>query len=324
MEQYLEILRHNCGFDKPDIWVETAKRLGFKKVPAQRLYACPDCESTKFKEICQYVYYSQLMRLQLCVNCHLVFSDVHLDESVLIKHFESGTNPIYQDDLYVNVQKADIFKQIRDILVTRYQKKKRVLDVGGCRGHLAKILSDSGFDVTLSDISSTSCQYAREQFGLKTINSDIKNLRAYNSRFNVVLMCDVLHYEPDIHASWDLLSTVLEKDGVVIMRLPNKLWWIRPYQRLLRTITNCRLQTSVYGFNPEHIYWFTNRYLKKKFASLGFTTFEVTYSPSLRSTNQYASMMGSFFDHVCRGIYHLSARKLVVSPSMLVIAERRT
>lgn len=173
-KHFLDILKYNQGFDKPQDWIEYAKQHNFTKVKAIKLIQCPDCKSIDFKEIGKYVYYSQLIRIKECKNCSLIFSDVILDKEILKKHFEVA----YKDDIYFERKRRPIFNQILKTLLREYSDKKDVLDIGGAKGHFGKMLKEKNlrYNITVNDVSQIACEFASEKIGLKSICCPLEDL----------------------------------------------------------------------------------------------------------------------------------------------------
>ena len=314
----LEILRLNCGFDEPEPWVDIGHRYGFTRVPAVRLKSCPDCGGDRFAEVGRYVYYSQLMRLQHCRRCDLVFSDVRLDRATLDAHFETA----YKSDAYFEVQRALVFQRLRELLVERFRPRRSVLDVGGGKGHLARMLTDAGFAVTLNDRSREACAYARDVFGVPTQLGDVVDVARRGRRFDAVLLIDVLYYLDELPRAWEALGQLVADDGVMILRVPNRLWWIRPWEKVIRLCGRHRLRRRVSGFNPEHMYAFTARYLRRRLQALRFSGIQFLPSPPLSGAHPVRRSLAHLLDAACAGIYRVTGGTVVASPARFVIAER--
>ena len=317
MDDVLETLRLNCGFDEPERWVDIARRYEFRRVPATRLASCPDCGRERFEEIGRYVYYSQLMRLQHCRNCDLVFSDVRLNRSTLGAHFEAA----YKSDQYFEVRRALIFRRVRNLLLERFPARTSVLDAGGGKGHLARLLTEAGFSVTLNDRSTEACAHAREVFGLPTLVGDLVDIADGGRRFEVVLLLDVLYYLEELPRAWEALGRLVAHPGALMLRVPNRLWWIRRWQQVVRGLGPRRLQMRVRGFNPEHMYVFTAQYLRSRLRSAGFRNVRVLPSPPLSGPGLQRGFARAF-DATCSVVARLTGGAVVASPSRFLIAER--
>lgn len=75
-----------------------------------------------------------------------------------------------------------------------------VLDIGGAKGHLLTALRVRRPDLrlVLNDLSEDACNYAAQNYGLNTVCGDVKALRMSSTRYDVIIMSDVIYYEPDI------------------------------------------------------------------------------------------------------------------------------
>ena len=124
-QHVLELLEAN-GFDEPRKWVAYAESHDFKRVPSEKIVECPDCHSTSFEVLGQYVYYSTLIHLKRCRNCDLVFADVRLDPGTLESHFETA----YKDETYFLRERRFIFRQISKCVDRLTPLEGAVLDIG--------------------------------------------------------------------------------------------------------------------------------------------------------------------------------------------------
>ena len=275
------------------------------------------------KQLGQYIYYSTLVGLQTCNSCGLVFADKRIDPSVVQAHFERA----YKEETYFLKQRGRIFAQIAKSVEGIAPNGGRILDIGGAKGHLLAELRKRRPDLTLvvNDLSAEACAYAASVYGFQTVCGGVESLEKMALRFDVVIMSDVAYYEPEIHRLWALLSTLVSDDGTVIIRVPNKLALIRAWQYLARAITRpeaIEMQTRVKFFNPEHLYVFSKRYLSSRLERAGFLP--VTLAPSEPLVRSRADFFGATLYWCCSLLFVLSFRRLVISPSFVTIAKRRT
>ncbi|KHE92019.1 MAG: class I SAM-dependent methyltransferase [Candidatus Scalindua rubra] len=225
---YMEILNHNQGFVHPKKWIEYAKKNNFVKTDAIRISNCPDCKSKKQKKLGQYIYYSNLIQILRCNSCGLIFSDVRLSESVIKHHFEVN----YKNDQYYKISRSKIFLQIACIVKGILEERGTVLDIGGAKGHLASFIkmSCNNVDITVSDLSVDACNNLISK-GYKTICCSLAALRKYINRcYDVVLLIDVLYYEPNLKEAFKSIQRSVGDKGVIIIRIQ------RHPVRFLRTI----------------------------------------------------------------------------------------
>jgi len=93
---WIYILRNNHGFFQPERWVDYAREHNFKTILAEEVSCCPDCGLQAWKKVGQYVYYSNLINLNACKNCHLLYSDTRINSQTVQDHFENT----YKDEEY--------------------------------------------------------------------------------------------------------------------------------------------------------------------------------------------------------------------------------
>lgn len=319
-EHWLDILRHNRGFSHPHQWVSYAAAHGFRKVAAEKLDRCPDCTGTSVMKIGQYVYYSTLVLLYDCKTCGLVFSDTRIDADLIRQHFERA----YKEEEYLGRKRATILDHVAALGDRLCPHGGRVIDIGGAHGHLLVALRRRrpDMDLTVCDMSTQACAHAESQYRLRAICATIPELVGLREAFDLVLMIDVLYYEPDIQQSWKAISHLAGQSGTVVMRLPNRLALIKTWQQLARGFRRFEgLQSSLRFFNPEHIYVFSRQYLKARLASLGFSSIEFLPSPLLSGSNRLRSLGSALFEGA-QLVSGLTRRRRTITPSLLVVARR--
>lgn len=322
-EDLHRLLSSNNYFEHPKLWVDIARAHDFRPVVSTRLLACPDCGSASFAPIGQYIHYSSLIRLQRCRECDLIFSDVLLAPEVIAQHFEVQ----YKDESYFLTQRQPIFAEIAARVASILPPGGSVLDVGGAKGHLATEIHKRRPDarIVVNDISSASCDHARDTLGFETICGDLPVLSGVSERFDVVLGIDVAYYEPRLRTAWSTFAALTAPRGTLILRIPNRLYWIQAAEAWNRLMRRCGLrrgpQVTVASFNSEHIYIFTRRYLKRTLNAHGFDTVQHLPSRFLASNGTAGSVRGLLYAAII-GASRLTGGAVVLSSSQLVVATR--
>ena len=312
------------GFDDPERWLGYAQGHGFRPTRSERLTACPECGVESSHPVGQYVYYSTLARLRQCTRCGLVYSDVRLDPAVIRAHFERA----YKDEQYFAKQRRGVFEQLARVVDHYAPPGGSVLDVGGAKGHLLDAVRRRRADLrlALTDVSETACGWARQVYGLRAICGSITTLERLGERFDVVVLSDVLYYEPDAPALWRVLPKLVADDGAVVIRVPNSFATIRAAQLALRLIStrNAWAQRDrIAFFNPEHLFVFSRGFLARKLKSLGFHTV-VTHPAELLIPNGKRGLARLLWLWCARATYALTFRQVILTPSLLVSARRRS
>lgn len=320
-EAAFAILQQNIGFVHPEQWVDYAIQHSFRSTDATSVPNCPDCGDAPSGQLGQYVYYSTLFRLLECRSCHLIWADAHLDPHVVRTHFEAN----YKNRDYFRDARSSIFQHLVTEIARVSPPHATVLDFGGAQGDLMHLLKEHRPDISavVHDISEISLRHAAEQFALPTICGDLDSLASHHGRFDVVVLSDVLYYEPRLADFWRVLPRLLTPGGSIVLRVPNKLSLIRAHQglsRLLRFIRARGLEDKVEYFNPEHVYILSRRYLTTRLGRAGFAFVRVLPSSPLRpSASMLQRALGRILFRAAQSISLLSGGHLVLTPAMLVI-----
>lgn len=316
----LDTLRHNVGFHDAEQWVEYALSHSLVPVRATAVPCCPGCGAAPGGRLGQYVHYSTLMQLLECRACGLIWADARLDPDVVRAHFERE----YKSREYFLAARAGIFAQLAGEASRLTPAGGRVLDVGGAQGDLMHLLRQRRPDVAavVQDLSMEAIRHAREVFGLETLSGSLADLARHRRRYDVVILSDVLYYEPHLPQCWQLLPRLVAPGGSVIIRVPNKL----PLIRLGQAWRRCRgadpRQDRIRYFNPEHIYVLTRRYLTRMLIRTGFTTVRVMPSRLYRPRQRWRRYAGAMLFGAAAVASHLTLGRLVLTPSQVLVAKR--
>ena len=317
-----QILTHNAGFTRPEQWVDYAVRERFRFVRATTVIDCPDCGEPTGRILGQYIHYSTLIRLRECRQCGLIWSDVRIDWEVVRSDMERTYHK--QSDVdYFTSQRLPVFKHLSRLIDEAAPPNGTVLDIGGAQGHLMDMLWRRRPDLVtwVHDITVAATRYASEHFGLPTICGTIDAVLSRGMPYDVVVMSDVLYYEPQLGRLWSALRSLLKPGGRVFIRVPNKLPYIRVgalAQRIRGKLTG-RLEDHLPVFNPAHAYVLSRGYLKRRLHSLGFQNIRLIPSPLLATLNHG-------FTRACSAMFRVldaanrAVPGLVLTPSMLVTA----
>jgi len=321
-EHWLQILRHNQGFSDPDQWVPYARSHSFRKVKAHKLWSCPDCEARDGRKLGQYVYYSTLITLKHCRRCGLAFADTHIDPEVIRHHFERA----YKDEHYFMRRRAPIFDYVALLADSLAPERGRVLDIGGAQGHLLMALRRrrQDLDLTLNDLSRNACEYAERVQGLQTICCAIPKLVEVEGRFDVILLIDVLYYEPDIRGVWEAVRDLASESCAVVIRVPGRLGVISLLNQaasFLQSQRWARRQTSISWFNPEHVYVFSEAYLRQRLSGLGFDRVRFLPSPLLAQEG-WSGLAAATYLRFAKAAHALTSGRSTITPCFLAIAQR--
>jgi SAM-dependent methyltransferase len=321
-QRMLDVLRSNKGFSEPERWLNYAIRHGLKRVRAEQLHQCPDCGCKTSRTVGQYVYYSTLVHLHECQACGLLYADKRIDPSLVRAHFERG----YKDETYFQRSRRRVFGQVAALADSAAPPGGTVLDIGGAKGHLLAALEARRPDLlfVLNDLSQEACNHAARVYGFRTVCGDASDLPASATKFDVLIMSDVIYYEPDLGKFWSGLVRLLSDKGTVIVRVPNNYHPVRLWQYIagkLSLHTRTEMQDRIPFFNPEHLYVFSRRYLISRLTELGFAP--VTAMPSELLAKRGCGLCAQVYFRLCDLLFAASGGRLILTPSLLLVAKKR-
>ena len=322
LEQIQAALQNNTGFDHPELWIDYAHRHGFKPTKAVLVAHCPDCSGAPRRGMWgQYVYYSTLIHLLECERCGLIWADAHIDPDVIRTHFELA----YKSDSYFRQSRKATFEHLATLVDNLAPRAARVLDIGGARGDLMATVVGRRPDLraTVHDLSTEATDWAAMHYGFATLRGDANVLATHSDRYDVVILSDVLYYEPRLPVLWSALRRLTRPGGSVVIRLPNKAHLIRLAQvwfRLTHGRLRRNLQDRVPFQNPEHIFIFRRGYLRSRLNAIGFS--RISFIPSPLTGAKWVAARSTVFE-LASIVNHISRQTLVVTPSMLVVGTSR-
>jgi 2-polyprenyl-3-methyl-5-hydroxy-6-metoxy-1,4-benzoquinol methylase len=323
-ERMRQVLATNKGFVRADRWIDYGLAHEFRPTHAEEITHCPDCGGRWWHPLGQFVHYSTLIRLQLCQDCGLAFTDTRLSADVIAGHFERA----YKDEQYFATRRRRIFAQLVDIVSECTPRGGHVLDFGGAKGHLLASVREARPDVQLAlcDPSAEACRWAAAHYDLTTHHGGVGLLERLGTPYDTVIMSDVLYLEPDLRRLWRLLPNLIKPGGSLIVRgpAPHRLGVIRLSQVLRRSLTPRRrrdLQDRLWCFNPEHLYVFTKRYLKTRLETLGFSSV-IAMPAELLVRNERSTVSASYYQ-LARLVWILSGHSAILTPSSLLLARKR-
>lgn len=143
-------------------------------------------------------------------------------------------------------------RQEKDVVIEKFCTGKTVLDVG-CIGQDRNFMADNwlhnkikriasradGVDILLSEID----ELKKKGYSMYSIDE----LKALNTKYDVVLMADVIEHVDDPVSFLKFYSAFLKDDGVMVISTPNS----NRSNNFVNILFN-----NTYSVNPEHVFWF--------------------------------------------------------------------
>jgi len=259
-----------------------------------------------------------------CGNCSLVYVSriPKIDGGKVIGEYYSGEAEEIEAG---RIRYADVSTFLLDEIGKVRSKKGKLLDVGCGYGFFLLKARESGWQVYGTELSNIAVEYMRDRQGLPDVwFADLSDDFLPVEKVDVINLTNVLEHVPSPTKTLRECADLLEKDGVLLIRVPN-MNFSRVKQLFIPLIKIFGLgvggELSYLATEPPiHLTGFTSGTLRKYFSKAGFRT--VAVKPSLLSSRVNEHFAYRIFTLFVDLLYKVSFHKINLSPTVLAIAVR--
>lgn len=197
----------------------------------------------------------------LCLRCGLVYLISRFDEAELSTLYHETYDEIRKEVSDLSSLSHNDRKNafIGSILSSRIPQQGSILEIGAGHGSVTDYLSRvAGYRVTGIEPSHSSVVAAKQNFGVDLEEGLFHEVspRLTPHSFDAVILHHVLEHIPNIHEFLTSLKTILKKDGIIYITVPNVTLFNKPIP---------------FFFDPLHLYNFSPRTLTALLASQGYS-----------------------------------------------------
>lgn len=226
-------------------------------------------------------------------------------------------NVHYEVASYTNLKNEKKFKNLRTDFFKNIVRRAKAhyngaaspvfLDFGSAYGHLLECAREEGFKTVGIEITPHLIKYSNAK-GL-TVYRDLKDLK---EKVDIVTMLDSLYYIPEPVEFLNNIHGILNKNGIVFLRITNRNWLVRLKKNVLRTSDiGTILGDSIIGYSLKSI----SRLLEKS----NFEIKEILVSEKGKKT---ATLSRYFFYNIASAVSYILKPWLVISPGILIVAQK--
>ncbi|MFQ5620442.1 MAG: class I SAM-dependent methyltransferase [Candidatus Nanoarchaeia archaeon] len=207
-----------------------------------------------------------------CKNCKLQYVNPRMSDEELVKiynedyysnsgYFESaldhyGYDRYFEDKENIQLNFMHRLKQINKLR----PGKGEILDIGCATGFFLDLARKHGWNARGLDLSKEAVEHARDKLKLDVKECTLADAKFKADTFDAVALYDVIEHLPDPKAEVENIVRILKKDGVFAVTTPNA------GALLPRIIGKNWVE---YKRVREHIYFFTNKTLKRMLEDCG-------------------------------------------------------
>jgi len=291
---------------------------------------CNLCNSDSTKKIMEINGFN----IVKCKKCGLIYVNPRLKFKVLEKIYMDGTyfrNPAFKDfkftfygyDRYLEEKKdiMDTFSRRLDV-ITRYRKNGKLLDIGCAFGFFLELASKRGWKASGIEVSKNASDYAKKHQKSPVFNGTIEKANFKKKSFDVITLFDVIEHIPDPKNMLKKINKLLKPGGILAITTPN-------IDSLPAKILGNKWEEV--RRVREHIYFFSNRTLKKILEKSGFKVLKtesagriLSFESAIKRLMIYTPRLSRFFAKVVT-LFRLNNTRIYVDPhyKITVYAKKR-
>lgn len=182
---------------------------------------CNLCQSS---EIDKYVVFEDY-RLMKCSSCGLLFTDqafIQVKDMYSKDYFDGVHGNFFADckkGYESRIEKSQKLQNFQRVLqkIKEVKPQGKFMDIGCATGVFLDMAQKEGYSVVGVDVSAFACQYASENFGIKTLQGKLEDLHIEDKSFDIITMWDVVEHVPDPHTFLREVHRILKDDGIIFV-----------------------------------------------------------------------------------------------------------
>jgi SAM-dependent methyltransferase len=240
-----------------------------------------------------------------------------------VKNYHEDYFYRYSEEQAGEKRKALFFSLLHS--VEKIKTVRSLLDVGcGC-GYFMIAAQKKGWQVKGIDPSRQSAEVAQKLYGLDVVQGTLKDLHC-TSVFDVITFINSLEHSKEPWRELKIANRFLAPGGLILIRSPNAVL----HSSICRLSSFFRISKQIHPFLVFHQYSFTPKFLRKILWDFGFPKISLTNSPMregdpnrIFSGKSIGSIAKIIIRQIASGTEKLSGGKLLLSPSLCIMAEKK-
>lgn len=248
--------------------------------------SCPVCNANSFKLVFPINHNSsnvlEILKLDTtdttvniveCQKCAHVYMNPVIKEELMNRYYSVLNSEFYHSGKEVYNENKKEYEDYTS-LIQGFKKNGSVLEIGCGNGFLLKTLEAVGYDCYGVEPSPMAFNHAKNQLGLKVENKFLTDSSFYNSKFDIIILIDVVEHITDMQNFMLQIKNVLKDDGILFIGTGN-----------IESL-NARIAKDNWGYflSWEHVSFFNKKsmhYLlqKNNFKNITIRTTSLQHKP---------------------------------------------
>lgn len=201
---------------------------------------------------------------------------------------------LYQEDYYkgkADYSYTDERKELKfhsyvwDSRLALIQKRNpsgNLLEVGSSFGGFLSRAKSLGYKVQGVEISKYSSEYANQN-GISTVCGELLKTNLPPNFYDVIVLNEVIEHLPNPKESLNLLTSLLKKNGLLILQTANFEGWQAKTQK-----------ENYHYYLPGHFFYYSESILKEALSIRGISHFEIFYGSDISLVSKLLKSRGKF------------------------------
>jgi len=208
------------------------------------LNTCCLCGSDRIKKI------DSIVNFDKCCDCGYIFVNPRPSKQDIAHYYSKCEN---FDNWLIQENDFDRLSQRRLKIVRRFKHGGSLLDVGAGVGQFLNS-AKKYFKISGTEVSKNAIKIAKDKYSINLLKGEVEKWDTQNKKYDVITIFHVLEHVHDPGLLIDKCRSMLKKNGVIIIAVPNDVnkFFKLPVKRILRILKIGRFKN--YGpFGMEKI-----------------------------------------------------------------------
>jgi len=254
--------------------------------------SCPFCNSNENKIIEKYGCDLQFTNVK-CNNCGVVYQSPRPKYDDIFLQAAYGEYMNFEENYKISDLNLHRWK-IEMLEILKFDKtRSKILDVGCAMGDFLFVAKDYFNECIGVEVGENMAEFTRKKLGIKVYNGEYTQLN-FDEKFSCVHLSHVIEHIPNPKEWLQKSKSLLDKDGVLVINVPNKYSLVGKLKLLLVFL---KLRTSKWKDNtrtPDHLFEPTVKSMFNFIESNGFKVIKhYTYS---RKDMDSSTLRGLFYN----------------------------